>query len=68
MTRDLKATPAAIARLIEEFGSLTHLAIAIDVSPEELQAWLYGGRDVPEAKYIEMLEAVVALRANRQAE
>jgi hypothetical protein len=63
MTRDLNPSLAAIRRLIEEFGSVAHLARAIDVTPDDINAWAAGARPIPQKKYLEMLEAVIAFRA-----
>jgi predicted transcriptional regulator len=64
MTRDLSSTVAAIRRAIEEFGSLTHLAKALGVSREQLEAWRRGTAEMPVDKYEEMLE-IVASRKRR---
>ena len=63
MTRDLNPSPAAIRRLIDEFGSVAHLARAVEISTDELNAWAAGARPMPQKKYLEMLEAVIAFRA-----
>jgi hypothetical protein len=58
MTRDLSPTVAAIRRAIEEFGSLVHLAEALGVSREEMEAWRSGAAEMPPDIYQRMLEIV----------
>jgi hypothetical protein len=65
MTNDLTPSAASVRRLIEEFGSVAHLARAIGVTAADLRDWAAGKQPVPQDKYLEMLEAVLARRAQR---
>jgi len=65
VTRDIKPTLAGIWRAVEEFGSIYHLAIAIGVSPEDLQSWLSGTAEMPLEKYELMLALVASQKATR---
>ena len=65
MTNDLTPSAASVRRLIEEFGSVAHLAKEIGVTTEELRAWAAGKQAVPQDKYLQMLEAVLARRGKR---
>ena len=60
MTRDLKATIAGIRRAVEEFGSIAHLAEAMNVSQQQLQKWLDGDDEMPLEQYRRMIELIAA--------
>ena len=63
MTRDLVPTTYAIHRAIEEFGSLVHLADALNVSARQLRAW----RDGKEAMPLDLYQAMIDLVASRKS-
>lgn len=62
MTPDLKPTAEAVRLLIEQYGSVAHLAQAIGVTQMQLYAWYDGTEEVPLEKYREMVDAVTAAR------
>ena len=58
MTRDFKVTAAAVQLVVEQFGSVTHLAWALGVSKADLDAWRSGTAEVPPDVYEKMVELV----------
>ena len=62
MTRDLLPTPYAISRAIQEFGSMVHLADALNVSAEQLRAWRDGAEPMP----VDLYQAMIDLVASRK--
>jgi len=58
MTRDLKGDAAAVCLAIEQFGSVAHLARALGVSQEELEAWRSGIAEMPPGTYHRLLELI----------
>jgi hypothetical protein len=65
VTRDLKPTRLAIRRAVEEFGSIYHLAKALEVTQDELLTWLAGSSDMPQETYEAMLEVVASRKTKR---
>lgn len=62
MTADLHISPEAVALLVEQYGSIAHLAEAIGVTPLQLRAWCNGTERVPLEQYREMIDIVAAAR------
>lgn len=62
VTADLKLTAEAVRLLVEQFGSVSHLAEAIGVTPAQLYAWYDGAEAVPLDKFRLMVDAVAAMR------
>jgi hypothetical protein len=65
MTRDLVPTTYAIRRAIEEYGSLAHLAEALNVSAQQLRAWRDGTEPMPLDLYHAMIDVVAARKRGR---
>lgn len=64
MSPDLKATPEAVRLLVEEYGSVAHLARTMDVTATQLKAWLEGTEAIPLERYRQMMD-VVATRTSK---
>lgn len=64
MTSD-KVTAEAVRLLVEQFGSVSHLAEAIGVTPGELYAWYDGTEAVPLDRFRQMVDVVAAARGRR---
>jgi len=62
MTADLNLTAEAVRLLVEQFGSVSHLAEAIGVTPQQLYAWYDGRETVPLDKFRQMVDVVAAAR------
>jgi plasmid maintenance system antidote protein VapI len=62
MTRDLKPTAQDLWRLVEHYGSISHLARAIGVTRHEMEEWLDAKRDIPIEYYDALLALVTKLR------
>ena len=64
MTRDLTPTRQDLWHLVERYGSIAHLAAALDVTQEEMESWLDGTAAIPLEQYAAIL-ALVAKLQNR---
>lgn len=62
MTADLKLTAEAVRLLVEQYGSVAHLAEAVGVTQMQLYAWYDGTEAVPLDKYRQMVDAVTTVR------
>lgn len=62
MTADLNLTAEAVRLLVQQYGSVAHLAEAVGVTQMQLYAWYDGTEAVPLDKYREMVDAVAAAR------
>jgi hypothetical protein len=62
MTRDLKPTAHDLKRLVEQYGSISHLARAIGVTRREMNEWLSGTKEIPIEYYDAFLALVTKLR------
>ena len=63
MTRDIKPTREDIWRAVEQFGSISHLALAMGVSRDDFLSWLHGRSEMPLEKYELMLGVVASQKA-----
>lgn len=64
MTRDIKATRDALWRAVLEYGSIAHLARALDVTQEQLTDWLNGDTEIPLDGFERIVELVAPLDAD----
>ena len=62
MTRDLEPTAHDLRRLVEHYGSISHLARAIGVTRHEMEEWLSGRREIPIEYYDACLALVTKLK------
>lgn len=60
MTRDFKATAAAVQLAGEQYGSVAPPARALGVANADLDAWRFGHAQVPPGVYEKMVELVAS--------
>jgi hypothetical protein len=65
MTRDLTPTRADLWRLVEQYGSIQHLASAAGVTRDEMDEWLSGRKEIPIEYYDALLSLVGKLKENK---
>jgi hypothetical protein len=65
MTRDLTPTRLDLWRLVEQYGSIVHLARAIGVTRDEMDEWLSGRKEIPIEYYDALLTLVGKLEDNK---
>ena len=62
MISDVNVNADAVSLLVEQYGSIAHLAEAVGVTRLQLMAWCEGTEKCPLEKYREMVDAVAAAR------
>jgi DNA-binding transcriptional regulator YdaS (Cro superfamily) len=63
----VRETPSreTLQRLVEEFGSVAHLARELGVSQADLLAWVRGDAPVPAEIYPQVLDLVASRRGKK---
>jgi hypothetical protein len=56
MNRDIRVNADAIRRAVEEYGSMAHLARALDVPLKKLQQWRDDEKPMPLKYYRKILD------------
>ena len=56
---DISPTPEVIERLIEQYGSLAHLADQLGVDIEQLKKWRDGAEKIPLSTFARLVEIVL---------
>lgn len=56
MNRDIRVNADAIRRAVEEYGSMAHLARALDVPLKKLQGWRDDEKPMPLKYYRKILD------------
>ena len=62
MTRDLAPSRRDLWRLVEQYGSIQHLAQALGVSRDVMDEWLSGRKEIPLEYYDALLALVGKLK------